>query len=112
MNNIRTLTIARVPQPTGDPFLDSVEMAILRNLAESIDFEREGPLHQAVGLAMARTLYLRAQGDAEAEVRHPGRFVASAMIVLRKMSDRQRGKLRHPARNRAEMQTLLDGVAL
>jgi hypothetical protein len=34
------------------------------------------------------------------------------MIVLRKMSARQLSKMRHPARNRSEMQTLLDGVAL
>jgi hypothetical protein len=109
IDNVRELIITRVEPPSGDPFLDSVEIAILRCLTECIEHERDLMLHQAIGLAWARALYLRAQGRPETEIRHHGKFIADATIVIRKLSSRQRAKLLHPTSTRADAQRLLDG---
>jgi hypothetical protein len=103
---------ARFDPPSGDPFLDEVEVLILRSLAEAVEFDREVPLHTAVGMAIARTVYIRAQGRSEQAVLHHGQFIAQAMIAVRMMSARQRTKLRHPSRTRVEMQRLLDGESI
>lgn len=108
-DNVRELVIARVPPPSGDPYLDSVEAEILRYLAEFIEFDREPRLHQALGMAVARTLYLRAQGPPEAEVRHHGQFIVHAIAVVQRLSSRKRAKLMHPSGTRADAQRLLDG---
>lgn len=107
-DNVRSLPSNQLPPPTGNPFIDEVEASILRNLAESICFAKESSLHQAVGLAEARSRYLRLHDEAS-PVPHHGSYIATAVILIRRLSDRQQAKLRHPARSREEMQILLEG---
>lgn len=95
---------ARVPLPpmSENPFVKSFEKRIIVLLTHKVDFGHEGALLVAQGLAEARGIVL---GEPHARSTE---FLSDVMARVASLSKRQREKIRHPARNREEMQRLLE----
>lgn len=97
-----------VPPVTGDLYLDALEVLIIRGISEMIHGTTS--LAEAVGLARAREMYLRHHPELGSAV-DSRRMVSSLLVRIRDLPARQQAKLRHPVRDRRDMQTILTGGA-
>lgn len=107
-DNVTELPITRVPPAFVDPVVERIELSIFRAIAETIDFEKSDRLHHACGLAEARHVYLREHLVGPGGQPWP-LYIADVTTVIRRLSKRQREKLRHPALDRQGAQQILDG---
>lgn len=94
-----------VPAPLDEGFSDSLERRIIVLLTHRIDFQRPQALYVALGLAEARSYWLR---ETDRDPGDPQDYVSTLMGRIAVLSKRQREKLRHPTRTRAEQQAILE----
>jgi hypothetical protein len=95
-----------VPPPHERLDVQLFEQRIIVLLTHVIDFKRDNALYVAAGVAQARELAI---GGDDGRARE---YVSLLMGRIAHLSRRQREKLRHPSRNRAEQQQILDGEVL
>lgn len=97
------------PPHTGDLFLDSLEVEIVRGIVETL--HAAAPMGFTLGLSRARTSYLDHHPELTEGKAAPsgGRFVSSVLIRVRELPEREQAKLRHPARDRAAIQLIMEG---
>lgn len=97
------------PPQTGDPFLDTLEVEIVRGVVEMV--HAAVPIGFTAGLARARTSYLGLHPElvGDGPIPSGGRFIASVLIRIRELPEREQAKLRHPARDRAAIQLIMEG---
>lgn len=98
------VTLPTLPAPTGDPFLDELELLVVRMLLDRVDHPHRG---WPVGLARARELYLHHHPDLGSPA-DPGRFLQVTDRAVRLLSPSDRSRLRHPACTRAHAHRLLE----
>jgi hypothetical protein len=95
------------PEPTGDKFLDLIEMRIIR---EVVLYVQNGVnLGRAAGLSTARTDYMTLNEIHQERGTEPNEYLSLLVIAVKKLSPRQQSKLKHPARRRDEAQRVLLG---
>lgn len=93
-----------LPPIAVDPVVADLELRAIRRVSEYIEFKRQAPLQLAVGLAEARGVLMGKEDPYRDALVYTGNLAAR----IAQLSPRLREKLRHPARDRAEMQTLLE----
>jgi hypothetical protein len=93
-----------VPPPHESPDVQLLEQRIIVLLTHKIDFKRQEALLVAAGVAQARSLLLKESSGVAEE------YVSILMARIAHLSRRQREKLRHPTRTRAEQQKILEDV--
>lgn len=91
-----------LPPVPENPVVAAIERRIIQLLAHRVDFDSKHGLYAALGHAEARAIVL----DEPMSGASP--FVSNMMARVASLSKRQREKLRHPSRNRAEMQRILE----
>jgi hypothetical protein len=96
--------VTTVPEPTGEPYLDKIELTIIRRGVSHVQGTES--VDTLYGLALARDLYLRTRADLSREP-DPRRYVAGVLRAVRRLSPKDQTKLLHPALDRARAQTLL-----
>jgi hypothetical protein len=95
-----------VPMPHERQDIQLLEQRIIVLLTHHVDFNRSGAIFVAAGVAQARALMIGSNDEGARE------YVSLLMARIAHISPRQREKLRHPSRDRAEQQRILDGEVL
>lgn len=104
----------RVPVPPvpEHEYLQAVEMLILHHLVAHVQDGNERALFSALGLAYARAIWI-SQNNVDMTqpgwIGAPDSFVSVMVSKVKSLSSRQRNKLRHPQRKRADQQRILEG---
>lgn len=106
-NVVELVPAKPLPPPSGDPFLDALELLIFRTVAGHKENPTANTLPIAVGMVCARALYAGAPAPTDV-----GEYLLIVQRHVDRLSTRQRAKLRHPSRNREEAQLLLLGEHL
>lgn len=104
-----------IPGPTGDEHVSRLEMMIVHLLVHHVDHKDEKSLFVALGVAHARKIYIAAGEPtwaAEMAVPGPNEYISVMTARIATLHPRQREKLRHPSRDRREMQRILEGENL
>lgn len=102
MGELIEFPVGPVPEPTGDPYLDEIELEIIRLAVHTLVGDRQ----YIQGLARARQIYLRTRA-LSVQSDDPDLYVRSVLRALRRLPDCILGKLRHPAHTRRTVQPLL-----
>lgn len=102
MGELVQFPIQPVPEPTGDPYLDEIELEIIRTGVHHLD----GAPDYLRGLARARQIYLRTRA-VPCPSDDPDLYVRSVLCALLRLPECVRGRLRHPAYGRRQVQGLL-----
>lgn len=108
-----------IPPPSSDAYMAELERQIIFMLCHHVKFYASGErssLFTAMGLAHARWVYVRqgvanggwSQEEGSAFMDGPT-YVSTLVARIAHLHPRQQEKLRHPARDRREQQTLLEG---
>jgi hypothetical protein len=96
--------VTTVPEPIGEPYLDKIELTIIRRGV--LHVQGTESVDTLYGLALARDLYLRTRADLPREP-DPRRYVAAVLRAVRRLSPKDQTKLLHPALDRVRAQALL-----
>ncbi len=86
---------------TGDPFLDRLELMMIRMALNGATTER------LRGLASARELYARTHKKLPVELPNSECFLTNLVQVTAQLTDQQRSTLHHPATSRSSAQRVL-----
>lgn len=100
-----------VPPVPKHEYLQAVEALIIRQLVAHVQDGNEKALFVAYGLANARAIWI-SQNNVDMTqpgwIGAPDSFLSVMVAKVKVLSSRQRNKLRHPSRKRADQQRLLE----
>lgn len=101
-----------VPPVPEHEYLQGIERLLVQHLVSHVQDGNGKALFVAFGLAQARAVWI-SQNDVDTTkpgwIGAPDSFLAVMTAKVKALSARQRNKLRHPSRKRADQQRILEG---
>jgi hypothetical protein len=91
----------QMPGPTGDRFLDQLELQMIRLALDDV------PRDRLRGLSLARELYSFTHKELNVQLPNSERYLSVLVMLTAELTERQCSALRHPATSRSSAQRVL-----